>query len=186
MSGNTVRIENHTDQLIDLPPIAGYELERADGSYELVDFPRGVRLVPGLTTVPVLYLDALRAQSRPVFDQLGRPRTERKTGNALIRYPGREALAILVAPVTYTTANGRKFGPRVTIYEPDQVIDRPDGPPAPATLPASPQAAMTIVSVTDDKKALERWMKQTKDANVKVAIQSRLAALKAGSSGEAA
>ncbi len=173
------RLENHTDQLIDLPPIHG--IEGDDGN--LIDFPEGIRLQPGLNTVPQLYLDALHAQVRQVYDQLGRPRMAKpikgQEAKPLLRYPGREAIAGLIAPVTYSTANGMRHGPRVTIFEPEQVADREDGPTAPATLPASENAALAIISVTDDRKALDRWMKQSKSPNIKVACQSKMASLAA-------
>ncbi len=173
------RIENNTDQLVFLPPLTGVETgQDAEGTPEYTDFPKGIRLQPGLNTVPNIYLEALHAERRQMCDKLGKPRVD-KDGKPIYRYPGREAIAGLISPVTYTTANGRKFGPRITIYEPEQVADRADGPQAPATLPSNANAAMAIISVTEDRKALARWGKQARDANIKVAIQSRLAALQA-------
>lgn len=172
----TRRVENATDQLIFLPPING--VERAEGDY--VDFPRGMKLVPGLNTVPQLYLDALHERKLMLHDANGKPR-EGRDGKPLYRYPGREALAQLTAPVTYTTASGRRFGPRVIVHA-DALEGRADGPQAPEVLPGNEQTALAFIAATDDAKALQRWLTANgkQRPGLAIAIQARLAALRAG------
>lgn len=174
------RVENHTDQLIFLPPMVGVERERDDGEIDYVDFPKGIRLQPGLNTVPKFYLEALDAKESPMFDAQGAPRKGRD-GKDLVRYPGREAIAMLIAPVTYTTASGRRFGARVTVHA-DPLAGRADGPQAPATLPDNQQAALAFIAACDDTAALQRWHsmygKRRPDLGIK--LQERLATLRAG------
>jgi hypothetical protein len=168
------KIENHTARFIDLPPILGIETGEEDGDF--TDFPNGLRLQPGLNSVPVLYLDALAAQKRVMCDKMGRPRVGKK-GEPLYRYPGLEIMAQLIAPVTIVTTQGTKISPQVTVYE-DAQVGREDGPAAPLTLPASAAAAKAIIAVTTERAALERWSKATKDSELKIIIATRLAGLR--------
>jgi hypothetical protein len=169
----TKKIENNTARFIDLPPILGIETGD-DGDF--TDFPNGVRLQPGLNSVPDVYMDALRAQKRVMCDKMGRPRADKK-GAPLYRYPGLEILSQLQTPVTIITVQGTKVGPQVTVFE-DSQVGREDGPPAPMTLPASADAANAIIAVTTERAALERWLKSTKDSTLKINISTRLAGLK--------
>lgn len=142
-----LRIENNTDRHIILPP-----LRATDASGEEVDFPRGVRLLPGLNTVPRLYMDVLVARETKA-DTKGAPK-----GAPKVRYPGRVLLAQLQEPVDIVTINGRKRGPQITIYEPDQVADREDGPVLPADLRAYGQrAALELIKAVSNVQRLRAW-----------------------------
>lgn len=138
------RIENNTSCILTLPPVE--------------EFPMGVRLVPGLNSVPLKYLDALES-----FEVEGgmvrRGAKEIQTPN---QFPGRRALELLQQPVRIVRAQGEHFGPQITIYElGDAAVEgRDDGPPAPPSLPQNKDAAMAIVRATTDRKALKRWSEQ--------------------------
>lgn len=137
------RIENHTERFILLPPTPS--------------FPQGVKLVPGLNTVTVKYLEELDErvlESEPV-----------KRGGRLIpgrkRYPAQEMWAQLQAHVSLMNTNGQiTYGPQVTIYD-DIMADRQDGPPPPLALPSNnKELAKRILAATTERKALERWASQ--------------------------
>lgn len=165
------RIENNTDRFIHLPALVAVESD----DQPPVDYHEGIRLSPGLNTVPARYLAALREEKLPVHDVLGRPKVTR-TGEPVYRYPGREAMEQLLRPVNHTTARGRVFGPQITVYE-DEQVGREDGPTPPATLPSKTEAALALVAVCDHRPSLENWLRQTKDGSVKIAIQTRLQGL---------
>lgn len=135
----TQRIENHTSRFIVLPPTS--------------TFPKGVRLQPGLNTVPIKYIKQLEAVSRSGADE---------EGEVVVLFPGRKALADLQQTVSLHTARGMYHGPQITMYHPDdRALDgRDDGPPPPMTLPMNQDAAKAIVNATNNRTALERWSTQ--------------------------
>lgn len=165
------RIENHTSRLIVLP--------------STLSFPNGIRLIPGLNTVPVMYLEELEAYSTPAREVLvGGRKVQRKE-----RFPGREVLEDLQKPVTRPNSersfhiaahNGlaRYSGPQITIY-PDAMEDRPDGPPPPEFLPTKKEQALPIIAVTTDRAALKRWSQQGR-GEVAQAAAAKLASLANG------
>jgi hypothetical protein len=138
------RIENNTSCILTLPCTDG--------------FPLGIRLVPGLNSVPLKYLSELND-----FEVEGgiirRGAKEVQTEN---QFPGRKALEMLQQPVRIVRATGEHFGPQITIYElGDKAVEgRDDGPPAPPSLPQNKDAAMAIVRATTDRAALKRWSEQ--------------------------
>jgi hypothetical protein len=146
------RIENNTAAIIVMPP---YVDITGDPETSL-DYPKGLNLVPGLNTVPVKYLEALDGTERQIHGKNGRPIPKR------LRYPGREWLKDMLAPVSYNLPSGPVYGPRLTVHE-DPLVHREDGPPPPAVLPtANERAAMALINVTSDQNALRRWSKQPK------------------------
>lgn len=158
------RIENNTDRHIILPPVRA-----VDESGEEVDFPRGVRLLPGLNTVPVLYLDALAAKETKA-DMTRAPK-----GAPKVRHPGRVLLEQLQEPVDIVTINGRKRGPQITIYEPDQVADREDGPVLPADLRAYGQrAALELIKAVGNVQRLRAWASNDNREAVQQAATAKL------------
>lgn len=146
---SVVKIENNTGAYISLFPTES--------------FPSGVRLGPGLNTVPALFLEEFRARS---------VRGEGK--NAKEIFPGQVALADLLAPVSYFTVAGRQFGPRITIYTDDQA-GREDGPNPPFDLRGySEEQALVAVRVTKDPKVLKRWLTDSRQ-KIKEAVRGKLA-----------
>ncbi len=133
-------IENHTSHLIILPCTD--------------TFPNGVRLIPGLNSVPMDYFEELNALTKPAREVVTKSGLKKMTK---LRYPGRDTLDKLLTPVRLVTARGEDFGPQITIYE--DVQDRPDGPPAPMVLPVNVEAAKAVIRTCSDRKALERWSK---------------------------
>lgn len=155
------RIEVHCDGAIQWPPTPS--------------FPLGVKLLPGLNTVPQLYLDewlSVTVDTEPVFVN-GKKQVRQ-------RCPGAEALEALQKPTTIRSVDGDRWGPRITIYEPDQVADRDDGPPLPASLVGlNPTIAKTLIERTRDKQALKRWAadRDHRMAELVTAAKARLAQL---------
>ncbi len=136
------RIENHRDSLMWLPPTPS--------------FPNGMKLIPGLNTVPVLYLDELMERELVVADRVVNGRKL----NGGTRKPAERMLANLQKHVFITDVNGsRKFGPQITIYD-DIMSDRQDGPPPPPALPSNKVHAKKIIEVTTERAALKRWSEQ--------------------------
>lgn len=136
------RIENKTVTWIILPPTPS--------------FPSGLKLVPGLNTVPTKYLDEL--------DERVLETEPTKRGGRLIPgkkvKPAQKMWERLTAPVHFLDDNGtRHYGPRVIFYD-DLMEDRQDGPPPPVNLPANREIAKKIIDVTTEKAALERWASQ--------------------------
>lgn len=120
-------------------------------------FPAGIHLICGLNSVPIDYLDELESlhkESAQIVTKSGRKTTSKE------RWPGREVLKTLQEPVRIVKASGETYGPQITIYA--DLQDRPDGPPAPMSLPQNKEAAMAIIRETVDAKALERWSKAGK------------------------
>jgi hypothetical protein len=137
------RIENHMDHFLLLPPTPS--------------FTRGLKLIPGLNTVPVLYLDELNQRVLEV--------PARKEGGRLLpestRRPADKMWADLQQHVRRVSVNGSEsWGPQITIYD-DIMADRQDGPPPPMTLPANNKTlAQKILAVTTERAAVERWAQQ--------------------------
>lgn len=151
---DTVVIENNTSAFILLFPTDG--------------FPQGIRLLPGNNDVPVRYLEELKEHAVTTEARGGKP--------GPIRYPGREVLESLQTPITYYTVDGKVRGPRITIYERDQVA-RPEGPMAPIDLKAyKDEAAKIVIKTCSDKAALKRWMKDNRQ-EIAAAAGARLAEL---------
>jgi hypothetical protein len=125
-------------------------------------FPSGLRLIPGLNTVPKLFMDEFQEHSAM---------TEATPVRAsVLRYPGREVLEGLQAVVSYHTAEGPRTGPRITIYTDDQV-GREDGPIPPQDLKGiKEEAAIATIRVTSDKAALKRWSKDNRSAVASAAM----------------
>lgn len=151
------RIENHTSAPIILPMTDS--------------FPHGIRLLPGLNSVPTKYLDELTEYA---VVSSARVENNRKIP-AVDRRPGQEVLADLQVPCTFPTANGDRYGQRVTIYE-DALEDREDGPPPPLALPSDKNVAKKLVELTTDRKALERWSKASR-GEVQSLVNAKLAAM---------
>jgi hypothetical protein len=117
-------------------------------------FPNGLRLIPGLNSVPLDYfeeLNGLYKEPRSVMTKSGNKKQTKE------RWPGRVQLAKLQESVRLVTARGEDFGPQITIYE--DIQDRPDGPPAPLNLPVNVEAAKAVIRQTADRDALKRWAK---------------------------
>ncbi len=133
-------IENHTSHLIILPCTD--------------TFPNGLRMIPGLNSVPMDYFEELNETFKEVRSVTTKSGKEKKTKE---RWPGREALAKLLQPVRLVTARGEEHGPQITIYE--DIQDRPDGPPPPLNLPVNVEAAKAVIRQTADRAALLRWSK---------------------------
>ncbi len=135
------RIENNTSACLTLPPVE--------------EFPVGIRLMPGLNTVPIKYLDALESLEIEGV-QVRRKGVLVQTEN---EFPGQRALKLLQIPVRIVKASGETHGPQITIYD-DPLADREDGPPAPPMLPQNVDAAMAMVRATTNRAALKRWSEQ--------------------------
>ena len=136
------KIENNTSAFIHL--------------FATPSFPAGVRLIPGLNTVPKLFMDEFNEHSALTESKPNKP--------GVLRYPGREVLADLQKVVQFYTAEGPRTGPRVTLYTDDQA-GREDGPMPPQDLRGmKEEAAIATVRVTSDKAALKRWSKDTRSA----------------------
>jgi len=124
---------------------------------------KGKRLIPGLNNVPRLYLHELMTHRVKNRDNDGEP--------GGYRYPGQEALKRLQTPVRISQMEHADYlGPRITIYEPDQLRARgievgdygvdAEGPPPPASLAAGGynfETAARIIRITKDPEALKRW-----------------------------
>lgn len=135
------RIENNTSCYITLPPVD--------------EFINGIRLMPGLNTVPIKYLEALEEFELPA-------REFEKNGKKVMskpEFPGRKALEQLQLNVRIVRAQGEHFGPQITIHE-DPMADREDGPPPPPSLPQNKDAAMALIRATTNRAALKRWSEQ--------------------------
>lgn len=133
-------IENHTSHLIILPCTD--------------TFPNGLRLIPGLNSVPIAFFEELNGLFKEVRTVMTKSGNKKQTKE---RWPGRDSLAKLLQPVRLVTARGEDFGPQITIYE--DIQDRPDGPPAPLNLPVNVEAAKAVIRQTADREALKRWAK---------------------------
>lgn len=151
MTANILRIENNTERLLGLPPTQS--------------FPAGVRLIPGLNTVPAGYMAELDAAEAETHIN-GKPGPK--------RFPGRDALALLLKPVKIVKTNGTHRGPQITVFT-DEQAGRDDGPPAPEDLKDMKEAAaIKIVAVTNDREALKRWQGNDKRQGVQAAISAKL------------
>lgn len=133
-------IENHTSHLIILPCTD--------------TFANGLRLIPGLNSVPMDYFEELEGLYKPPMEVRTKNGSKKMTKE---RWPGKEALEKLLAPVRLVTARGEEHGPQITIYS--DIQDRPDGPPAPLNLPVNVDAAKAVIRQTADRAALVRWSK---------------------------
>lgn len=154
--GNVLRIENNTARILGLPPT--------------ITFPVGIRLIPGMNTVPVGYMaecDALEVETVNVAGKVNGK-----------RYPGREAVAgFLVKVKIVRPGEPNTTGPQITIFTDDQA-GRPDGLPPPDELTdMKSEIALKMIELTDDKEALKRWLERDKRKVVKDAIQTKLAGL---------
>jgi hypothetical protein len=176
---NITHVENNTSHRINLPPAGKH--------------PSGVRLLPGLNSVPTAYLDALRDGFKPGGKiRVGGQKFTQEDGSTVImggkvvttedRWPGREALELLLQPVRIVKASGEHFGPQITIY-PD-LLDREDGPMPPQVLPQNEEAAILIIQSTTSKEALQRWSKMGK-GKVPQAAATKLATLQYDGAGVA-
>lgn len=132
------RIENNTDGNVVLKPTTS--------------FPYGVTVpASSITTVPGLYFEELFATVREKKDIRGV--VER-------RYPGREHLKAWLEPVPHHTSRSYNpvIGARLTMYEPAQAPDRPDGPNWPDSIDTLPDdAAAKMIAICTDKKKLALW-----------------------------
>lgn len=149
----TCKIENNTACLLGLPPTES--------------FPSGLRLVPGLNSVPEDYMLELKTRAvnpEPRADGTPRP----------VRYPGQEALDAFQVPVRIVTPDGTHTGPQITIYTDDQA-GREEGPPPPHDLSKyeKPEVAIALVRSTRDRKALKEYTKDKRPA-VAAAARERL------------
>lgn len=137
------RIENHTARFIFLPATPGH--------------PRGIKLIPGLNTVPVSYLTEL--EEVVLVTEASVDSLTRRSIPAQTERPAAKMFAQLFEPVRIVTANGEAFGPQITVYE-DVMSDRQDGVPPPQTLPQKKELAKILIDATTERAALERWSKQ--------------------------
>jgi hypothetical protein len=157
------RIENHTPRIILLPPLEGTD-ENPDG------FPYGIKLVPGLNSVPQQYLDALLAREVP--SEIGPGGKKRPN-----RFPGRELIAQLETAVYIYSVDGRSFGPQITVYSgaaAQTLADRADGPAAPLDLGAyEVEPALAMIKLVTDVAALKRYVKDRRN-RVRDAANARL------------
>jgi hypothetical protein len=143
-----VQIENNTAGVLGLNPTH--------------NFPVGVKLVPGLNTVPKTYMAELDALE--VATEIGG-----KPGPS--RFPGRERIAQLQDPQVryYDPETARaKRGAQITIYTAEQA-GRAEGPPAPEDL-----RAMSLEAAHNDKEDLKRWRKADGRKDVKAWIDAKL------------
>lgn len=133
-----LKIENNTARVILLFPTDS--------------FPEGIKLVPGLNTVPALYMEEFKGREVATESRAGKP------GKS--RFPGREVLEQLKEPVRIVTKDGIRIGPQITVYE-DQQVGREDGTPPPQSLKGlNDIAAEKIIEITSDRKALKRWAEE--------------------------
>jgi hypothetical protein len=129
-------------------------------------FPAGIRLLPGLNTVPTKYLEELKSHIVASEGKNG------KAGKPIS--PGVLLLEDLQQSVRYVTMEGTKYGPRITIYSDDQA-GREDGPVPPADLRGYTDAqALVAVKLTSDVNVLKRWASDPR-RDVKNAIAAKLA-----------
>lgn len=170
------KIENNTERLINLAPVENSP-----------DFPTGIKLWPGLTTVPNRYWKALEAYT-PDTQILCGPDSEKAvdfeaalaTGK---RRPsnkrtGQDIINYLLTPTKIVKADGIFYGPQITVYEPEQVGDREDGPVLPDTLLGyQDKIAIKLIQHTNNREALERWGKAETDQRRVAVKQEALARL---------
>jgi hypothetical protein len=159
---SVTKIENNTDRaFILLPPTESH--------------PQGVRLLPGLNSVPDLYLEELEAITRRKADVMS---PDGKTVKGALWHPGQRELARLQKPVRIDKADGTRTGPQITIYPKGSVQDQmPDGLPPPHDLqPYREPAALMFIEQCKDADALKRWVKDDRKTVAKAASQ-RLAGL---------
>lgn len=178
-----VHITNQTRTLIHLPPIPGNPL-----------YMTGPRLIPGLNRVPTQYMDALKDYTAPVFDAGGRPvttevdvQTKDEKGKlvtyrekqAVVRYPGRDALAELTErKVRLVGPRGAFMGPQLVIHAEGTIDENaPEGPLPPETLPENEAHAEKIVEACSDRELLTRWLRDERRDAVSKAIRARLGSL---------
>lgn len=153
------RVENNTTAFLFLPPTQ--------------TFHQGIKLAPGLNTVPTKYFEEAYA-------------VERKEGagkTASTKYPLREEIERLQVPVFMNHAvRGRVRQPFITIFDPDQVTvkDRPDGPPLEESLERYPvNAALALINHVSEVPYLEAWASD-KRMEVAVAARNKLQLVTAG------
>lgn len=146
-------MENNTARHIVLPPTE--------------TFIGGVRLAPGLNTVPQLYLDELCEATRTV-------KATTSKGKARTFSPGEELLKQLQEPVRIVTADSVTRGPQITIYEPEQVADRDDGPALPDDLEMYVEdVAIKLIQNIKNKAKLKLYTNDRRPA-VKAAALAQL------------
>ncbi len=157
------RVENNAPRIIIAPPTPS--------------FPNGVKLLPGLNTLPNKYYQELMELTPPpsykhVVGQDGQPKMEAYPP----RYPGRKWLEEMQKLVIIHTPDGRRHSPQLTFYY-EELPDREDGPEYPATLPSNEKAALALVNsvnpTPNGRKVLERWLGTSKGA-VASAIRTKL------------
>jgi hypothetical protein len=148
------RVENNTGRFIVLPPTES--------------FIGGVRLPPeSLTTVPQLYFDELYEAKRVV------KKTTAK-GKDRIFSPGEELIKQLQEPVKIVTVDKTTRGPQITIYEPEQVADREDGPSLPDDLELyTDEVAIKLIQNIRNKAKLKLYANDRRPA-VKAAALAQL------------
>jgi hypothetical protein len=172
------KIENNTERLINLPALESCP-----------QFPTGIRLWPGITTVPNQYWRALEEYSPDTQILCGddserrlafldavaqgkRTRSSKRTGMDTIKY--------LLTPTKIVKADGIFHGPQITVYEPEQ-CDQDDGPRLPPTLEAYKEdIALKLIAHVRNKEALLAWAKGETDprrSSIKQAALARAASL---------
>jgi hypothetical protein len=149
------RVENNTDAVIVLPPTP--------------TFPAGIILRPGLNTPDA----STNAVPGTYFDELYAVEKARGKGKPP-HYPGRSLIKQLLEPVHIQSWNGRRYGPRISIYH-EEMADRVDGR-VPESLDSFPVAAAKAIidAYASDKDALRRWTK-SRDKDVALFAKQKLA-----------
>jgi hypothetical protein len=164
------RIENNTEHLINLPPV-----ESAP------DFPNGIKLWPGITTVPLKYWAALEAYEPGTPLRCSPNPEDREKYKPSNKRPGLDTIKYLLTPTKIVKADGTFFGPQITVYDPDQ-CDRPDGAPLPDTLAAyNDQTALRLIANVNNRDVLEKWARAETDprrGEVRQAATTKLATLR--------
>jgi hypothetical protein len=94
------------------------------------------------------------------------------------RYPGKELIASLLQRVKIVTSDGTHYGPQITIYEPEQVANRPDGPELPDFLDNySDKIAIKLIENVEQADKLESWATDRR-SEVASAAKAKLALLR--------
>jgi hypothetical protein len=161
---NVRKIENHRPSFIFLP--------------NTESFPDGIRLIPGMNSVPEKYMTELFDFEIVRFktDVVKRDKDGNRVGGTQA-FPGRETLEQLQQPVRILRYEGNTTSPQITVYPEGAVLDVEDGPRLPHDLGEyEPAPALTLIRVISDKEALKRWTKDPRK-EIASAAQTRISSL---------